>query len=599
MLLKPLFNAKATNHLFKAICCGIFIILQSGWFTPKITAQSTTDPSQLNVLYDQEKLATVGLNKATNEINGRLESGSNQAQGNHSSARAGCSDAFIPRDGSYTEIGRNDDGSFGPITLPFTFSFCGTSYNHVWINTNGNLTFTGPLSTFTPSGFPISTPMVAPFWADVDTRCGGAIYYKLAGDHMIVTWDAVGFYFINCSLLNTFQVIISDGSATLPGGGNNVQFRYGDMQWTTGDASGGSGGFGGAPATVGFNAGDAVNYEQVGRFDHAGTDYDGPFGVNDGVSYLDNNCFTFNSAEDNDGDGITACFDCDDDNPDVYPGQTESCNGLDDNCDGVIDEGFDTDGDGYTSCGGDCDDSNNAINPDADEICDGIDNNCDGSVDEGFTNTDGDGQADCVDADDDNDGCLDADDSNPLEASGDADCDGIHDDCDICASGDDTVDNNNDGIPDCSQLLNYNEYSPAWYCASNKIAICHNGHTICVSKSAIPAHYAHGDNLGPCTSCDDRNVAINAVDIAMEDAEIGLFPNPASDQLTIQFETLSSEAVLNIIDQLNRVVWTAGLKPGQQNEKLDLATIPVTNGMYFIVIEIDGNQLIKRFVVNR
>jgi hypothetical protein len=61
------------------------------------------------------------------------------------------------------------------------------------------------------------------------------------------------------------------------------------MQWTTGAASSGVGGFGGVPATVGVNKGDNINYVQIGRFDKVGSSYDGPYGLNDGISFLDNN----------------------------------------------------------------------------------------------------------------------------------------------------------------------------------------------------------------------------------------------------------------------------------------------------------------------
>lgn len=60
---------------------------------------------------------------------------------------------------------------------------------------------------------------------------------------------------------------------------------------------------------------------------------------------------------------------------------TESCNGLDDNCDGQIDEDFDKDHDSYTTCMGDCDDKNAFIFPGATEICNNRDDDCDGIVD--------------------------------------------------------------------------------------------------------------------------------------------------------------------------------------------------------------------------
>ncbi|MEO1263751.1 MAG: MopE-related protein, partial [Bacteroidota bacterium] len=76
--------------------------------------------------------------------------------------------------------------------------------------------------------------------------------------------------------------------------------------------------------------------------------------------------------------------DCDDGNGAVNPGAAEVCDGLDNDCDGVVpaDE-IDGDGDGFSPCEGDCDDSDAAVNPGAAEVCNGIDDNCDGTVDEG------------------------------------------------------------------------------------------------------------------------------------------------------------------------------------------------------------------------
>jgi hypothetical protein len=88
---------------------------------------------------------------------------------------------------------------------------------------------------------------------------------------------------------------------------------------------------------------------------------------------------------DQDGDGVTVNDgDCDDGNAALYPGRAEDCDGIDNNCNGVVDEGLpDADGDRTADC------------VDAEE-CDGVDNNGDGVVDEGFSDSDGDGSADCV-----------------------------------------------------------------------------------------------------------------------------------------------------------------------------------------------------------
>ncbi|HZN03316.1 MAG TPA: MopE-related protein [Candidatus Polarisedimenticolia bacterium] len=62
----------------------------------------------------------------------------------------------------------------------------------------------------------------------------------------------------------------------------------------------------------------------------------------------------------------------------------EACNSIDDDCDGSVDEDFDVDHDGFTTCEGDCDDGRAAVHPGVAEVCDALDNDCNGVVD-GFT----------------------------------------------------------------------------------------------------------------------------------------------------------------------------------------------------------------------
>jgi hypothetical protein len=98
---------------------------------------------------------------------------------------------------------------------------------------------------------------------------------------------------------------------------------------------------------------------------------------------------------DGDADGWAPCGgDCNDANSAVNPGQAEVCNGINDNCTGGIDEGFDVDADGFTTCGGDCNDGSAAVHPGVTEICNGIDDNCAGGIDEGF-DVDADGFTTC------------------------------------------------------------------------------------------------------------------------------------------------------------------------------------------------------------
>ncbi len=158
---------------------------------------------------------------------------------------------------------RNDDGSSNQLNLPFQINFFGETFNNFYINNNGNLTFRSPLSTFTPDPFPIANqPIIAPYWADVDTSCGlcGEVYVASPNpDTVVVTWNNVGYYAANNDKTNTFQTVLRNRSDT--GAGNfDIEYRYGQLQWTTGDASGGTDGLGGTPAQAGFDAGDNTNF---------------------------------------------------------------------------------------------------------------------------------------------------------------------------------------------------------------------------------------------------------------------------------------------------------------------------------------------------
>ena len=155
---------------------------------------------------------------------------------------------------------------------------------------------------------------------------------------------------------------------------------------------------------------------------------------------------------DDDNDFAADSEDCAPKDPDVYPGADEVCDGKDNNCNYVVDEGFfDTDGDGWKDCV-DEDDDNDGSNdfqdcapldpaayPGAEETCDGVDNDCDVDIDEEFPDQDGDGAADCTDEDLDGDGAPNGIDNCPATDNAgqeDLDQDGLGDACDADADGD-------------------------------------------------------------------------------------------------------------------------------------------------------------------
>ena len=82
------------------------------------------------------------------------------------------------------------------------------------------------------------------------------------------------------------------------------------------------------------------------------------------------------------GGWVTKTGDCDDNYNKTYPGAPETCDGRDNDCNGIKDDFWDQDKDGYASCLGDCNDGNKSVHPGHPEVCDGKDNDCDGKVDE-------------------------------------------------------------------------------------------------------------------------------------------------------------------------------------------------------------------------
>lgn len=154
-------------------------------------------------------------------------------------------------------VERNDDGYSDLIDLSSIFpqglNFFGTTYNGLYVNNNGNITFGYGLSSFTPTsiGGNFYKPIIAPFWADVDTRSGdyydseissGFVTPTTGGNSMgsnltwhdidtatntfTVTWDDVGYYYYGTDKLNAFQLqLISTG-----GGNFDIVYRYEDIK---------------------------------------------------------------------------------------------------------------------------------------------------------------------------------------------------------------------------------------------------------------------------------------------------------------------------------------------------------------------------------
>ncbi|NXG46611.1 SNED1 protein, partial [Psilopogon haemacephalus] len=195
---------------------------------------------------------------------------------------------FGPAQGD-AATGKQDDGGSELRPLAVPFPFFGAGHTGLYVNNNGIISFLKEVSQFTPVAFPISKDrrVVAAFWADVDNRRAGDVYYRESTEQpilerasrdivqyfpefpefsaqwvFIATWYRVTFFGGNSfSPVNTFQIIlITDGKLSF------TIFNYESITWTTGmhASSGGDfAGLGGIAAQAGFNAGDGKRYFNI------------------------------------------------------------------------------------------------------------------------------------------------------------------------------------------------------------------------------------------------------------------------------------------------------------------------------------------------
>ncbi|XP_068810150.1 sushi, nidogen and EGF-like domain-containing protein 1 isoform X6 [Struthio camelus] len=195
---------------------------------------------------------------------------------------------FGPEQGDAATLKQDDGGSeLQPISV--RFPFFGAGHTGLYVNNNGIISFLKEVSQFTPVAFPISKDrrVVAAFWADVDNRRAGDVYYRESKDQAILeratkdiaqyfpefpefvaqwvfiaTWYRVTFFGgSSFSPVNTFQIVlITDGKLSF------TIFNYESITWTTGmhASSGGDfAGLGGIAAQAGFNAGDGKRYFNI------------------------------------------------------------------------------------------------------------------------------------------------------------------------------------------------------------------------------------------------------------------------------------------------------------------------------------------------
>ena len=143
----------------------------------------------------------------------------------------------------------------------FRFGSTSIAANQVFVSTNGLVTFGGAFNGVASRLAAISSPFIAAFHADVDTRLDGEgpesgpvwIDVDAARDVVSFTWQEVGYYRRDARVTNTFQLQLYDRGS----GAFDIVLRYESIGWTSGARQGGWNGTGGDAALVGWRLGPA------------------------------------------------------------------------------------------------------------------------------------------------------------------------------------------------------------------------------------------------------------------------------------------------------------------------------------------------------
>jgi hypothetical protein len=114
---------------------------------------------------------------------------------------------------------------------------------------------------------------------------------------------------------------------------------------------------------------------------------------------------------------------------------------------------------------------------------------------------------------------------------------------------------------------------------NNKVMVCHRGNTICVAYNAVKAHLKHGDRLGACDGAINSQLQKSA-------AEVIVYPNPVSSDLTIRITSLNKEATVQLFNALGSMLLSRKLT----NNTSTISMKELPSGLYFVQIK-NGQQI--------
>lgn len=140
-------------------------------------------------------------------------------------------------------------------------------------------------------------------------------------------------------------------------------------------------------------------------------------------------------------------------------------------------------------------------------------------------------------------------------------------------------------------------------CGNNKVSICHKESatkkkTLCINTCYVPMHLAHGDALGGCSTGNAKYAYSYDEAVKSNEKRLYVYPNPASDQLTLQWAAnKNGVAVVKITDITGRELLRQSVAENKGNNQKMLSLKRLVTGNYLLLLQADGETQSIKFVV--
>ena len=309
--------------------------------------------------------------------------------------------------------------------------------------------------------------------------------------------------------------------------------------------------------------------------------------------------------------------DCDDSDASRNPGATEVCDGIDNDCDGILLVGeVDADGDGVFVCDGDCDDADASVYPGAPELCDGQDNNCNGVVDEGISGLTFVGNVFFS-----NQAQVDAWLSCYSKIEGSMTIIGANINNLVPLVNLTEITGNvqiisNAQLTSLNGLQNITDVGGSWFMYYNfQLSDCcaiddllETGGVTGIVQIFFNAFGSHCNSEAAIKAAcpivvmpvnPNNGITTNGQSYSLSEKQISLMPNPASSEVTILMSRTADVANLQIVDMLGRVVFTQDLEKGIDRTTIDLNNGLFESGIYMVTISEGGEMMTKQLMVRK